>query len=247
MKWSVSLLVIVAITVLLVLVMGSCTDQGDPVDTQEQPVTASSTTVNLAPGAATSVLISGGRAPYGITDEPDTTVVTASLADTTNDSVTLNITAAESVSVGRITSISVGDADEIMEGGILERVAHGENEVTIQIIISVSVSLANDVQPIFTTNCATPSCHTGSTAPFTLVLDSGQSYGELVNVAARAPSCNGEPRVSPGNSAGSVLYKRISGYSCAPRMPFSILLSDTLTVSEQSTIRDWIDQGALNN
>ena len=216
-------------------------------DTQELPVTASRTTVYLSPGSATSVFISGGRSPYGITDEPDTTVAIATLVDTAMHSVTLNIVPVESVAIGRITSITVGDADELMEGGGLNRLAHGDNEVTIEVFISNAPSFTDDVQPIFTGRCATPTCHIGPNAPNGLVLDSGQSYGELVNVPAHAASCNGTLLVAPGNAVGSVLYDRIVGTSCGPRMPYSLVGIDSLTSAEQSAIRIWIDQGALNN
>jgi hypothetical protein len=150
---------------------------------------------------------------------------------------------------GFITTVSIGDADEIEEGGTFEKVAHGEDEVTINIIIVAGgVSLSTDVQPIFDDRCATTGCHAGATAQLGLSLEGGVSYNNLVNVAASAPDCNGDPLVSPGNSAGSVLYKRIAGSMCGVRMPWSLIPgSDTLTTVEQTAIRDWIDQGALNN
>src|SRR6266849_4445739 len=46
--------------------------------------------------------------------------------------------------------------------------------------------------------------------------------------------------VKPGNSADSLIVKRITGES-APRMPF---LGDPLSDTEIATIQTWIDQGA---
>jgi len=222
-------------------------DSGDPPG--EGPVEAIPSSVSLAPGQSTVVQISGGRPPYGITNTPEDTIATASLGDSTMSPVDLTITALASATVGFITSVSVGDADELGEGSAFGKIAHGENEVEISIIIAPGgVSLASDVQPVFDANCALSGCHAGATAPFGLSLESGDAIGNLVNVPAAAADCNGDPRVLPGNSGGSVLYKRISGVMCGARMPFSFPPgSDTLTTAEQTTIRDWIDQGALNN
>jgi hypothetical protein len=246
----------VALIICLAFSIGGCKD--NPLVYEEPVVAADRIEVYLAPGTSTVVHVTGGRAPYKITDGPDVTVVSASLVDTMQNSVNLSISAPASVAIGRITHVIVGDADEI-GGGVtgdqpapkephaIEKVQHGPNSVTIQIFIADVVTLSNDVQPIFTGKCATPMCHTGTSAPNGLVLDSGQSYGELVNVPAHATSCNGAPLVSPGNAAGSVLYERIVGTSCGPRMPYSLVGTDSLTSGEQSAIRIWIDQGALNN
>jgi hypothetical protein len=235
--------------VLIGLAVGSCNDQGDPTGSQEPPVTASQTSVILAPGASTTVVISGGRAPYGIIDPPDTSVASAVLTNPSSSPANLVITAASGVAAGRATAVKVGDADELEEGGGLAKLAHDENEVTINITISTStvVSFSSEVQPIFTANCALSGCHAGANAVLGLNLETGQSYSNLLTEPAAGAPCAGEPRVSPGNSAASVLYKRISGTLCGSRMPFSLIPGDTLTTSEQSTIRAWIDQGALNN
>ena len=229
------------------IILVSCVDAGDP--PEEGPVEASVTSVSLAPGQSTVVQISGGRPPYGITAAPADTVAIATLGDATRIPVDLAITALASTTPGFITSVSVGDADELGGGGAFGKVAHGENEVEISIIIAAGgVSLANDLQPIFDASCATSGCHAGATPQIGLSLESGLAYSKLVNVPAGAPDCNGNPRVSPGNSANSVLYKRVSGTACGVRMPWSLIPgSDTLTTAEQTAIRDWIDQGALNN
>jgi len=235
-------------TALVPAVLG-CPDAGDPV-TQDTPVTATPASVTLAPGQQTTVVISGGTPPYGVTDSADANVATVELQNPTGDSPSLVITALTTASAGTATSVSVGDADEFGEGGALGRTAHGEDEVTIPITIALgtAVSFANDVQPIFTANCAVSGCHAGNTPQSGLSLEAGDSYAQTVNVTTVGTlNCSGQPRVDPGSSATSALYKLVSG-SCGPRMPWSLPPgSDSLTTTEQNTIREWIDQGASNN
>lgn len=101
-----------------------------------------------------------------------------------------------------------------------------------------AVSFSKQIQPIFDARCTT--CHGGSGG---LVLDEGESYSNLVNVAAQR-SCPPEKRVMPGNASASVLYKKISGTSCGTQMPKK---GPPLLESEIRLIRTWIDEGARNN
>ncbi|MDH4070535.1 MAG: hypothetical protein OEV30_08925 [Ignavibacteria bacterium] len=241
----------VVLSFLLTITILSCTDAGDPAGGEETPVVANPAAVNITPGGSAVVQVSGGRPPYFISDAPDPSVATASLGDSTQSPVTLTINAAASAVVGTMTDVSVGDADEASGSGAGQRVAHGDNEVTIDITISASagVSFAADVQPIFDARCAFSGCHAGGSVPFGLDLsDAAESYSNLVNVNAGASECNGEPRVAPGSSATSVLYKRIAGDDCGARMPWTLPPTvDSLTTAQQNAIRDWIDDGALNN
>ena len=50
----------------------------------------------------------------------------------------------------------------------------------------------------------------------------------------------GEPAIVPGNSAQSLMYRRISGQRLGPQMPLTGPLSD----KDIATIKAWIDQGA---
>ena len=227
-----------------------CTDKGDPAGTQDTPVEASRTSVSMTPGSSTVVQVSGGTPPYYISAHPNPSVATAALGDSTVSPVTVTINSSGSSVPGNITAITVADADEAAGGRGYTKVAHGDNEVTIQVIITsmVGVSYSSDVQPIFDTRCATSGCHAGPTSPFGMTLEAGQSYSKIVGVAAQASDCNGDPRVDPGSASTSVLYKRIAGSDCGARMPWSLPPTvDSLTTVQQNTIRDWIDQGALNN
>jgi hypothetical protein len=74
-----------------------------------------------------------------------------------------------------------------------------------------------------------------------MVLDAGQSYGNLVDVDSSqvAP----RKRVAPGNSGASYLIEKLTQVAPAQgeRMPLG---SNPLPDSEIALIRTWIDEGA---
>jgi mono/diheme cytochrome c family protein len=109
-----------------------------------------------------------------------------------------------------------------------------------------TVAFSTRVQSIFNAKCTV--CHNISgIAPF-LPLVPFVSYGNLVN---QFSTKTGTPPsgilVVPGNSAGSVLYQRISGVGLpagAAQMPLG---GPPLNSGDQNIIKAWIDQGAGNN
>ncbi|RZI41730.1 CHRD domain-containing protein [Herbaspirillum sp. HC18] len=93
-----------------------------------------------------------------------------------------------------------------------------------------AVSFSAQIQPIFTANCVV--CHSPSGGASFMNLTAGNAYASLV-----------PQRVTAGNSAGSLLYQKITG-AVPPQMPLGRPpLSDT----DQTLIKNWIDQGAQNN
>lgn len=109
-----------------------------------------------------------------------------------------------------------------------------------------AVSLAGDVQPILSQKCAT--CHAaggfGSAFGSNLALNSGATFGSTVNQPSdQRPDLL---RVKPGDSANSLLYLKVSSNNppVGATMP---LLGERLSSSELALLRDWIDQGALDN
>lgn len=94
--------------------------------------------------------------------------------------------------------------------------------------------------PIISARCA--GCHPGNLAPFNLFPDAATAYGNLVNVAS---FCNPAlDRVEPGLSGNSVLFDKVdtsTSTQCGSPMPLG---RPSLPLSEQTLIRDWIDQGA---
>ncbi len=108
-----------------------------------------------------------------------------------------------------------------------------------------NVSFSSDVQKIFTTNCALSGCHaTASTSAGNQNLSAGQAYNNIVNVKSyEVPSY---VRVKPFSSDSSYLYMKITGASgiSGAQMPYG---KAPLQSSDIQTIKNWIDQGALNN
>lgn len=108
------------------------------------------------------------------------------------------------------------------------------------------VSFANDIQPIFSAQCA--GCHranspTGITG-VRMVLTEGDAYDSIVN----QPSAQDASwtLVTPGDSDSSLLYLKVSSNSppVGATMP---LLGSRLSSSDLALIRDWIEDGALDN
>jgi mono/diheme cytochrome c family protein len=109
-----------------------------------------------------------------------------------------------------------------------------------------AVSLASDVQPIFERSCV--SCHRpgafANLSGIDLVLTAGQSRASLVN----QPSSQNAALtlVVPGDSAASLLFLKVSS-NMPPVGSTMPLFGARLNSSELALIRDWIDQGALDN
>jgi ankyrin repeat protein len=91
------------------------------------------------------------------------------------------------------------------------------------------IVFTRDVKPIFRTECY--GCHGPEQQMGTFRLD----QKERAMVAGR-----GAPAIVPGNSAESLLYRRISGGKMGPQMP----LTGPLSAAEIATLRTWIDEGA---
>jgi hypothetical protein len=113
---------------------------------------------------------------------------------------------------------------------------------------SPQISLAQDIQPIFTSQCALSGCHGNSFPdPVGLILSAGNSFGNLVNVPS--VEAQGLLRVKPGESAASYLIHKLEGTQASvggggAQMPFG---AAPLPDAEIDVIRRWIDQGAQDN
>jgi len=73
------------------------------------------------------------------------------------------------------------------------------------------------------------------------------AYSDLVGVAAQGSGCksSGEKRVVAGSSATSLLYMKVAGtQTCGARMPEN---KTPLSAANIALIKNWIDQGAMNN
>jgi hypothetical protein len=109
------------------------------------------------------------------------------------------------------------------------------------------ISLAGDVQPIFTANCAVSGCHAGSSPAAGQNLSTGLAYANIVNVpSVEAPALM---RVRPSLPDSSYLVHKIQGTQgtvggSGGRMPLG---QPSLSDSDIATIRAWIAAGAPDN
>ncbi len=105
-----------------------------------------------------------------------------------------------------------------------------------------TISFTNEVQPIFTANCA--SCHVGGGSSGGLQLDAAVSYGNLVNKpSSELPTMD---RIEPNDPANSYLLHKLKGTQgtvsgSGTQMPQG---RPPLTTAQISTIETWISQGA---
>jgi len=96
---------------------------------------------------------------------------------------------------------------------------------------------------IFTPVCAKSGCHASGSSPSGLVLDAGQSYGNLVgHRAAESPL----DRVSPGNPDGSYIILKLRGDPNITGERMS-LGGPYLSPAQIEGIAAWIRAGAPNN
>jgi len=105
-----------------------------------------------------------------------------------------------------------------------------------------TVSFSADIQPIFNANCTT--CHvSGGIASDRVHLTTTEAYDGLVNQASTQSDLT---LVVPGDSSASLLFLKVSSDSppVGGTMP---LFGTPLSSANLGLIRDWIDQGALDN
>ena len=108
------------------------------------------------------------------------------------------------------------------------------------------VSFSSQIQPLLTIECG--GCHSenggADLAGIVLRLMADVSYDLMVN----QPSIQNSSLtlVIPGNSADSLVYQKVISDTppVGERMP---LFAPNLTQSQTDLIKNWIDQGALNN
>lgn len=107
-----------------------------------------------------------------------------------------------------------------------------------------TATLSSIQSSIFTPTCAVSGCHSSGSASAGLVLTSGQSFSNLVNVAStQVPSFD---RVEPNNANTSYLVKKLRGDGdiSGARMPSG---QPPLSNAQLNMIIQWIESGAPNN
>ena len=115
---------------------------------------------------------------------------------------------------------------------------------------SSMVSLQRDVQPIFTASCAVSGCHDSGSVSAGMTLEEGRLFDPIEGiVGVPSQEAPGVLRVKPGSSAESYLIHKLQGTQDSvggegdPMPQGGPPLSDPIL----QVIRDWIDQGALDN
>ena len=97
---------------------------------------------------------------------------------------------------------------------------------------------------IFTPSCAKSGCHSAASGEGEMVLEAGQSYGEIVGRAStQKPSLY---RIEPGDPQRSYLLKKLRGDAdiSGDRMP---LTGRPLTAEQIEGIASWVRAGAPND
>lgn len=103
----------------------------------------------------------------------------------------------------------------------------------------ITVSFADDVQPIFDLHCT--GCH-GAGGFAGLDLRAESSFASLVNVTATEIDL---PRVDPGDPTNSWLYRKLTGtQTVGDPMPLGAFPLPAATVA---VVQQWILEGALDN
>ena len=110
-----------------------------------------------------------------------------------------------------------------------------------------TVSFANDIQPILTANCIV--CHQPGGFAMTfngipMDLREGQAFASILN--QQSSQNDSFTLVTPNDSSQSLLFRKVSEDNppVGETMPFS---GGRLSSENLALIRDWIDQGAMNN
>jgi hypothetical protein len=121
---------------------------------------------------------------------------------------------------------------------------------SLSIIAKTLTSWSQDVYAEIITTNRCLNCHfVGGIAPFSMETQA-LAWQNLVDPMFNDVFCSGAPvpkRVVPSNSADSFLYRKISldNPGCGVRMPFDG--PPYLGTPQIQTIKDWIDEGALDN
>lgn len=109
---------------------------------------------------------------------------------------------------------------------------------------SIGATLSQIQARIFDTNCALSGCHAGGSPQLGLDLSAGQAFSNIVNVAStEQPSLL---RVAPGDPENSYLLQKIRGDMSisGAQMPLG---RAALSAANIELVRQWIDEGALDN
>ncbi len=138
------------------------------------------------------------------------------------------------------TALDAGAANDASEGG-----ASDASDATAVVDATPPMTTFTTVYTIIIqTNCT--GCHTATHASNLNMSTQALAYSNLVNVTAAGSACgnSGLKRVVPGIATASLIYQKVTGtQTCGASMPYG----STLPTVSANKIREWINEGALNN
>lgn len=112
-------------------------------------------------------------------------------------------------------------------------------------LAGASSTLAAQVQPIFTSNCATAGCHNAAAQAAGLNLSAGASAAELIDVPSLDCAPKLRVRACSPTRAGSVLIDKLLATAVSPPCSGTAMPKGApLTAQEKQRIVDWVAQGA---
>ncbi len=128
---------------------------------------------------------------------------------------------------------------------VLTGVACAGDGTGLELVSGVDqVTLAGDVQPIFTSTCALSGCHAGTNPQRGMNLSVGQTFANVINVPSMELSTMN--RVTPGQPNSSYLVHKVQGtHSDVGGTGFQMPIGGSpLTQAQIDLIRAWIAAGA---
>ncbi len=128
---------------------------------------------------------------------------------------------------------------------VLTGVACAGDGTGLELVSGVDqVTLAGDVQPIFTSTCALSGCHAGTNPQLGMNLSVGQTFANVINVPSMELSTMN--RVTPGQPNSSYLVHKVQGtHSDVGGTGFQMPIGGSpLTQAQIDLIRAWIAAGA---
>jgi hypothetical protein len=202
---------------------------GTPTITATDPATTVDGSTGTTVHGLTSIAVTPANETRYISQTQQFTA-TATYSDTTTANITSSVT--WSSSAASVMSISAGGLGTAQSAGTSQITAtEPVTSVSGNTGVTVFISYANNIQPIFTANCA--GCH-----PPEQGLD-------LTSYQGLMAGGNGGPAVIVNDANNSLLVRMIEGtVPGRPQMPDG---GPPLPQTQIDMIRAWINAGALNN
>ncbi|HYV56314.1 MAG TPA: hypothetical protein VE911_02160 [Candidatus Nitrosopolaris sp.] len=187
----------------------------------------------------TTVVVATLTNPGIITTTTTTVTTMTTIAGSTSSSTTTPATPSTTTTVTTMTTIA-GSTSSSTTTPVTP------STTTTSTLLGRTVSFGTEVQPIFTTRCALPLCHSGPFPQAGLsLMRARRSYMDLVGFPS--VECPAVERVAPGAPAGSYLITKLQGAGpCFTGVPMPNG-GPPLSTGELDLIIKWIAEGAPDN